>query len=338
METWIAEKYIGGRIPISAPLLQSALYLYMYWYHRLDAWHRPAAQAASAPRTSIAAKSRELIDAQYDRPRQLFENFLGPTMKYSMGLWETGAGTLEQAQAAMLDDLCEKAQIRDGQEILDVGCGFGSFAAHVLHKYRSCSVAGLNLSDVQADYMLEKGAEPGHPLHTDRFQLIRDDFNTVTLERRFDRVVSIGFFEHVSDLGLALEKIAGLLKPDGKCLLHYIVFRKPFRTDIKRPTEDGFISRYIFPGGTFWREDELFKHQDHLRVVDTWILNGCNYRRTLECWLENFWRNVAQIRAACGEDRRFIKIWDLYLRSSIAVFRANRGNFYGNGQYLLTPA
>ncbi|MCZ6644950.1 MAG: class I SAM-dependent methyltransferase [SAR324 cluster bacterium] len=338
METWIAEQYIGGRIPIPASLLQSALQLYMHWYHRLDPWYRPEAQAASAPRPSIAARSRELIDAQYDRPRQLFENFLGTTMKYSMGYWETGAGTLEQAQAAMLDDLCEKAQIRDGQEILDVGCGFGSFAAHVLHKYPSCSVAGLNLSKVQADYILEKQREPGHPLNTDRFQLIRDDFNTVTLERRFDRVISIGFFEHVSDVGLALEKIAGLLKPGGKCLLHYIVFRKQFRIDVMRPTRDGFISKYIFPGGTIWREDELFKHQHHLRVADAWFLNGRNYRRTLESWLENFWRNMARIRAECGEDQRLIKVWDLYLRSSIAVFRTNRGNFYGNGQYLLTPA
>jgi len=340
MELWLAEKYLEGRLPVPGPLLQVCLDSYVSVSNGLEArlpTNSPPANGNGSP-SAIAAKSHELVRAQYDNPRRLFEHMLGPTMKYSMALWRDETATLEEAQEAMMADLCRKAGIRDGDAVLDVGCGFASFAAFVLRRFPRCTVTGLNLSRVQIEYIREKSATPGHPLATDRFRLIEGDFNTADLAGPYDRIVSIGFFEHVSDLGRALEKLAGALRPDGSCLLHYIVYFKPLRREIPRPAHDGFIGRYIFPGGRIWHEDELFDHQRHLRVVQTWFLSGNHYRRTLEHWHANFRRFAAGPAAETGLDPRTTRLWDLYLRACIAVFKAKGGRYYGNGQYLLRAA
>ncbi|MBI4081416.1 MAG: class I SAM-dependent methyltransferase [Candidatus Lambdaproteobacteria bacterium] len=341
MKLWLVERYLASRLRIPGPLLQWALEVYVETRGRLALlWSRLAPGIPQPPARRervIAVKSRELIATQYDLPRALFERFLGPSMKYSMALWERGATTLEEAQHAMLADLCDKAGIRDGERILDVGCGFGSFAGYVLQRFPRATVHGLNLSAVQCRYINDRRSERGHPLNTPRFGLIQADFNTVELVERYDRIVSIGFFEHVTNLEGALKKLHGWLHPEGRVLLHYIVFRRPLDRISERPREDPFLTSYIFPGGAIWFEQELLAHQRHLRVEAQWFLNGSNYRRTLEAWLANFWHNLDRIREETAIDDRFVKLWDLYLRACVAVFAAQRGTFFGNGQYRLAP-
>jgi cyclopropane-fatty-acyl-phospholipid synthase len=337
MEQWLAENYFSSRIRIPGPFVQAFLNFYIEWYHRLGVISGTADGDETPDGLPIAAHSDDLMRMHYDLPSGLFEAFLGPSMKYSMGLWESGASNLEEAQAAMMEDLCRKAGIRDGDVILDVGCGFGSFAGYVLRNYPKATVYGLTLSKVQCDFIRDRQNDLSHPLSTDRFHLLQDDFNTVSFDRRFDRVVSIGLFEHISNLGKALEKVAGFIKQEGSCFLHYIVFRKPLNKMGRDSRQDNFFNRYIFPGGRVWFEDALFAHQKYLKIDRSWYLNGSNYRLTVESWLANFKRNLAQIRAKTGLDERQLKIWELYLRACIGMFHANRGNYYGNGQYLLTP-
>jgi cyclopropane-fatty-acyl-phospholipid synthase len=279
------------------------------------------------------------MSIHYDLPRGRFESLLGDSMKYSMGLWEQGAERLEEAEEAMLADLCHKAKIEDGHTILDIGCGFGSFASHALRAYPKSKVYGLTLSRVQAEYIRDKQAEAGHPLNTDRFYLIQDDLNTATFPIPFDRIISIGVFEHVSNLAKGLEKVRGFLKPDGACLLHYIVyFRALFSMVGEDPLQNPFIAKHIFPGGRIWSEQELYKYPHHLRVEQDWRLNGSNYRRTLECWLRNLNRNWDKIKATTGLNDHVLKLWDFYFRGCVSVFRYHGGRYYGNAQYLLRPA
>ncbi|MBI3993401.1 MAG: class I SAM-dependent methyltransferase, partial [Candidatus Lambdaproteobacteria bacterium] len=124
MESWLVDKYINLPLPVPGSVLQGLLNLYIDAFNRIGAVLYDQ-QRSYPPVEEIAACSRELMDTHYDQPRELFENFLGGAMKYSMGLWERGARTLEESQTQMLADVCDKARIEDGQAILDIGCGFG---------------------------------------------------------------------------------------------------------------------------------------------------------------------------------------------------------------------
>ena len=338
METWVAERYLSSRVELPGQVLQGILNSYIAGYHWVERLmhHRWGDIADEA--SVITEHSEALMCVHYDMPRGLFENMLGPSMKYSMGLWERGARTLEEAQTAMLDDVIAKVGICDGDRVLDIGCGFGSFATRVLDRMPHAEVVGLTLSAVQAEYIRERMEFPGHPLHEGRFTLVLDDFNRVSFHHPFDKVVSLGVFEHVTNLGLGLEKIRGFLAPQGRCLLHYIVFTPAIGHHGMAARQDPFINRYIFPGGRIWAQEELFRHQESCRVDTFWYLSGVNYRDTLRAWLENFLRNRAIIREQTGLSQRVMRIWEIYLRACIAVFGLKGGAAYGNGQYLLRAA
>ncbi len=336
MEIWLVDKYLSSRLTLPRPLVQALLNTYLGCYYYFDRVLQRGVSWAPQESAEIAPYSKELMATHYDMPLALFANFLGASMKYSMGLWEQGAGNLEQAQDAMMDDLCRKLGMADGQQVLDIGCGFGSFAAYVLTRFPNTKVYGLTLSRTQADYMRARQGEAGHPLNTDRFFLIEDDFNNVSFDQQLDRVVSIGVFEHISNLSRALKKIRSFISPEGLMLLHYIVFR-PVTEHASHSRPSPFIARYVFPGGRIWSERELFKHQVHFRIEDNWIFNGSNYRRTIEAWLANLLRNLDRIRAERSLEDRVLKIWEFYLRACISTFRVYKGNYYGNSQYLLKP-
>jgi len=333
----MAKKYFHSGVDIPSSLKQPLVNFLVGLDNRLcvllGANYSPGADFSE----EIAESSSKLMSVHYDQPLVMFENFLGASMKYSMGLWETGATTLEEAQDAMMADLCRKGQIEDGCDVLDIGCGFGSFAGYVLTNYPKCTVHGLTLSRVQADYIRARQKERGHVLNTRRFTLIEEDFNTVRPNKKFDRVVSIGVWEHISNMAKAQEKVRGFLKSRGKVLLHYIVYFEGLVGITKRPLQNLFVARHIFPAGRIWGAGDLAGFQEHLSIERSWLLNGSNYERTIVCWRDNLLRNIQRLRDA-GMERSVLKKWELYFHLCIGIFHANQGKFYGNGQYLLKPA
>lgn len=220
---------------------------------------------------------------------------------------------------------------------MDAGCGFGSFAGFVLTHFPQSSVLGLTLSETQYRYMLDKQKLPGHPLNTPRFRVAKEDFGKTTVRETFDRVVSIGVFEHLSNLKLALAALRRLVKDDGACLLHYIVYRNLIERFADYDMSQTFMRRYIFPHSRFWHDRELFKYQDDFRIDHYWYLNGRNYQRTLDAWRRNFQANWDAIREVRGDDARFYRIWNYYFRFTRALFGGQGGRQTGNGQYLLRP-
>lgn len=338
LENLLVENYLSGHLPLPDSVLRGLLNMSVAGYYRfgkrLDSM---PPQWAGDQGDIMPGNGTALLSVHYDLPAAIFEQFLGRTMKYSMALWENGARDLDSAQDAMMADLCRKVDMQDGLTVLDIGCGFGSFASFVLKRYPQCSVFGLTLSDAQYRYMVEKQRQPGHPLNTPRFRVAREDFSKTTLQERFDRVVSIGVFEHLSNLKLALATIRRLVKDDGACLVHYIVYTKLIERFADYDLSDTFMRRYIFPRSRFWNDRELFKFQEDLRIDQYWFLNGRNYQRTLEAWQENFQANWDVIRRIRGDDERFYRIWNYYLRFTRALFIGQGGRQAGNGQYLLRP-
>jgi len=336
MENWLIERYLNSPLSLPGPVLQALLNAYvlgLFFRARLTGkW-----DTSEVPQTAeIAERSSDLMRLHYDMPLALFESFLGPSMKYSMACWEKGAPTLEEAQREMMEDVCEKARLSDGQTILDIGCGFGSFPAHVLSRYPHARVFGVTLSHTQANYMRACQGQPGHPLNSDRFHLIEADFNQLELTHRFDRIVSLGVFEHISNLDMALEKIRSMIRKDGLLFLHFIVFR-PFKQAPFQAMRNGCIDQYIFPGGRVWSEAELPRHQEVFRLAQQWFLNGMNYYRTLKAWQDNLYKNRDNMRKQSLLGEKKLKMWDLYLKASAAGFQLFKGRLMGNGQYLLVP-
>lgn len=285
----------------------------------------------------LAEDSRDLMRIQYNLPTELFRLMITESKliypKYSVGLWEKETTTLEEAQKAMLDDVIEKAGITDGNEILDIGCGWGSASNYILSKFPNVRVTGLNLSQAQCGYIRQKMQDSNSYLSSGRFNLIEEDFNTVQLAKQFDRIITIGFFEHVGNFTKSFEKMGGFLKKNGRIFLHLISLQLPHNGI------SPFIDKYIFPRMRVWHYDAALTYDRDLKVIERWYLNGYNYAKTLRCWLKNFDEHQAQLQNLDYgiEYQKFRRMWRLYLLWCIAYFEAGEGKVLGNAQYLMEP-
>ena len=283
----------------------------------------------------LAEGSHELMNVQYNLPEKMFSLILKETEvlypKYTMALWEKGASNLEQAQIDMLDDLIAKAGIEDGDEILDLGCGWGSASNYILSRFPHVKVTAVNLSHQQCEYIRKKMQDSTSYLSSDRFTLYEEDFNDIDLETKFDKIMAIGLFEHVGNLTKSFPKLAALLKDDGKVLIHIITTKLP--DNITHP----FINKYIFPNMRVWNYDVIPQIDTDLKTINRWYLNGANYSKTLRNWLINFDQNQAKIKDlnyGMNYDK-FCRMWRLYLLLCIQYFDGCNGEILGNGQYLL---
>jgi cyclopropane-fatty-acyl-phospholipid synthase len=287
---------------------------------------------------AIAAGAKDLMKIQYDLPQGMLNRMLEEDTlmypKYSMALWETGATNLLQAQEAMLDDVIAKLDIQDGDRILDFGCGWGAVANYILAKFPNVQLTGLNLSHEQCEYMRQKMQDPVSHLSSGRFQLFEGDLNEATFSEKFDKILSIGVFCHVTNLTQAFAKLATFLQPQGKFFLHIITVRTP------NNISSVYTHKYIFPYGRYWRYDAVPECDRDLKVVDRWYLNGRNYSETFAHWLKNFDASQDEIqRLDYNMDfARFRRIWRFYLIWFVANFASCDGEINGNGQYLMTHA
>ncbi len=284
----------------------------------------------------LAESSTELMKVQYDLPQALLNRMLGdwPVIypKYSTGFWERGAIDLEQSQMHMIDQIIERFEIRDGDHILDFGCGWGCVPNYILSKFPNVRFTGLNLSHQQCEYMRHKMQDPESYLSSGRFSLYEGDLNEVEFDEKFDKILSIGVFCHVGNLTNAFQKLASLLKPDGKVFIHIITARIP------NPMSSGFTHKYIFPHGRYWNYDAVPSHSRDLKTVNRWYMNGMNYHKTLTVWLQRF--DDAQ-DSVCALDygmdyAKFRRIWRFYLLLTGTIFSTCEGEYNGNGQYLMS--
>jgi cyclopropane-fatty-acyl-phospholipid synthase len=283
----------------------------------------------------LAEGSRELMKIQYDLPQEMLNRMLGDWKliypKYSMGLWQNGATNLEEAQAHMIEDMIAKMDIQDGDNILDVGCGWGCIANYLLYKFPNLKVTGVNLSKLQCEYMRNKMQDPESYLSSGRFKLYECDFNDAQFEEKFDKILSVGVFCHVGNLTNSFEKLTSFLKDNGKVFIHIITVRTP------NNISSAFTHKYIFPHGRFWNYDEIPKHDQNLKTIKRWYLNGSNYSKTFATWLQNFDDNQEIVKNLnYGMDyAKFRRMWRFYLIWFVRNFASCDGEYNGNGQYLM---
>jgi cyclopropane-fatty-acyl-phospholipid synthase len=287
---------------------------------------------------NLAEGSRDLMKIQYDLPQVMLNTMLGNGKliypKYSMGLWEKGASNLEQSQMHMIDDVIEKLDIKDGDNILDFGCGWGCVPNYILSKFPNVRFTGLNLSHEQCEYMRHKMQDPESYLSSGRFTLHEGDLNDARFEEKFDKILSIGVFCHVGNLTKTFQKLASFLKDNGKVFIHIITVRIP------NNMSSVYTHKYIFPHGRYWNNDAVPSHNQHLKTIERWYINGSNYSKTLANWLHNFDENQASVKDLnYGMDyAKFRRIWRFYLIWFVANFASCDGEYNGNGQYLMVHA
>jgi cyclopropane-fatty-acyl-phospholipid synthase len=286
----------------------------------------------------LAESSGELMKIQYDLPQTMLNGMLGDWEpiypKYSMGLWENGAADLEESQKQMIDQLIERLGIEDGDHILDFGCGWGCVPNYIMSKFANVRFTGVNLSHQQCTYMRAKMNDPRSQLSSGRFTLLEGDLNDIEFAEKFDKIVSVGVFCHVGNLTQSLQKLASLLKPQGRALIHIITVRIP------NNMSSGFTHKYIFPHGRYWNHDAIPSHSRDLKTVKRWYINGMNYHQTLTHWLHRFDARQSEFQGLdYGMDyARFRRIWRFYLLLLGTIFATCDGEYNGNGQNLLTHA
>jgi cyclopropane-fatty-acyl-phospholipid synthase len=249
----------------------------------------------------------------YDIGNELFQNMLDKRMAYSCGYWRN-AQNLDEAQEAKLELICRKLDLKPGMKVLDIGCGWGSFCKYAAEKY-GVEVVGITVSKEQVDY----ATIDCQGLNVEIKLLDYRDLNNEILigkEMFFDRVVSVGMFEHVvyKNYRTFMNTVHKLLKENGLFLLHTI------GNNISVLVNEPWSDKYIFPNSHLPSIKQIGGAVEGLFVMEDWHNFGAHYDKTLMAWFENFDRNWEQIKSKY--DERFYRMWKYYLLNSAGSFRA----------------
>ncbi|SCZ61021.1 cyclopropane fatty acyl phospholipid synthase [Thiohalomonas denitrificans] len=250
-------------------------------------------------------------EQHYDIGNDVFRAMLDPTMSYSCGYWR-GAKNLDQAQFHKLDLICRKLELRPGEQLLDIGCGWGGLARHAA-EYYGVEVTGVTISREQQALARERCA--GLPV---KIELA--DYRE--LRGQFDKLVSVGMFEHVGPKNYTayFDTAARLLKDDGLFLLHTIGIHAT------SSGVDPWIDRYIFRNGKLPSAHEISRVMDGRFTIEDWHNFGADYDRTLMAWWDNFEAAWPRLERKYG--RRFYRMWKYYLLSCAGFFRSGQGQLW----------
>ena len=269
---------------------------------------RPSSELILKGERHTPARDAAAVRYHYDVGNDFFALFLDESMTYSCAVFSRGATTLEEAQRVKLDLVAQKLELKQGQRVLDVGCGWGSFAIHAARNY-GVSVTGITLSAAQADLARRRVADAGL---ADQVEIRIDDYREL-VDEPFDAIASIGMAEHVgeSQIDTYAAALYRVLKPGGIVLNHAISLMRPEED----PTADKFTMRYVFPDGhplLLSRTQAAFERaRFYTEHIEGFMKD---YADTLRCWHDNLDRHLAQAEAIAGKER--LRVWRLYLRAA----------------------
>ena len=288
----------------------------------LSAQGERQAQLIDVLRQSPVAIETAAANAQhYELPSGFFGQCLGPRLKYSCCYYPRGDETLAEAEDAMLSLYGERAELADGQRILELGCGWGSLTLWMAERYPRAHITAVSNSHGQRRHIEAQCRERG----ISNVQVLTRDVNTLTLEPgTFDRCVSIEMFEHMRNYQTLMQRIGGWLAPGGKLFVHIFAHRElayPFET----AGADNWMGRHFFTGGLMPAADTLLHFQQALRIERRWLVDGTHYQKTANHWLQEQDSRrdavMAVLRQAYGDNARlWFQRWRMFWMACAELF------------------
>lgn len=282
----------------------------------------------------VAIHTNKANEQHYELPARFYELVLGSHLKYSSGHWKN-AKDLSSAEEEMLELTCRRANIIDGMEILELGCGWGSLTLYLARKYPSSKITAVSNSHSQAEFINTKASEE----RLNNIKVITSDINVLEMEKQFDRIISVEMFEHMRNYELLLAKVSSWMKPDAKLFIHIFTHKElAYKFDVVDDTD--WMAKYFFSGGimpSHWLLDE-FKHL--LKIEESWLNSGIHYSKTAEAWLENLKKNRQEILKLFrtvypGNELKWFVYWKIFFMSCAELWRYNKGEEWIVSHYLL---
>ena len=285
----------------------------------------------------VAINTSESKEQHYEVPTEFYQHVLGPHLKYSCCWFETGEESLGEAEEAMFRIYEERAALKDGQDVLELGCGWGSLSLWLALRHPRSRFTGVSHSRTQK---LHIDAE-ARRLGLTNLTIITCDMNEVAFDAsRFDRVVSVEMFEHMKNWPLLFSRISSWLRPGGRFFMHVFTHRT-HSYHFEARDESDWMSRYFFTGGMMPSDDLATRFQEHLHLAKHWRVNGLHYSRTAECWLDNMDANrerIMPLLANCygaANAERWWSYWRVFFMSCAELWGYRKGEEWLVSHYAL---
>ncbi|NDG85062.1 MAG: class I SAM-dependent methyltransferase [Proteobacteria bacterium] len=286
----------------------------------------------------LAVETKAANEQHYEIPAGFFHLVLGRNRKYSSCFFENGSRSLDQAEDAALRITMERAELRDGQTILELGCGWGSLTLAMARRFPRAKIVAISNSSSQREWIESQAKAEGLSGVT---ILTRNMVEVRDLDREFgafDRVVSVEMFEHMRNYERLFQRIAGWMKPDAKLFVHIFTHREMsylFETE----GEDNWMGKYFFTGGQMPSQDLFLEFQQDLRLEEQWAWSGRHYAETSERWLQNLDRNRGEVlrifEGVYGKEQApvWVQRWRVFFMACAELFNFDHGREWGVTHY-----
>jgi cyclopropane-fatty-acyl-phospholipid synthase len=283
----------------------------------------------------VAIVPEKANEQHYEVPAQFFELVLGTNLKYSSGYWSKEVFSLDESEYEMLKITCERAGLVDGQDILELGCGWGSLTCFMAQKFPNSKITAVSNSKDQRNFIQQKNDK----LNLQNIKVVNADMNDFSTDEKFDRVISIEMFEHMRNYDELLKRINGWLKQNGKLFVHIFSHK-----EVAYPFEDkgdgDWMAREFFSGGQMPSHRLLMSFPDRMKIEKDWRVSGTHYEKTSLAWLRKMNTNKIEIlelfKTTYGEKdaSEWFQRWRIFFMSCEVLFGFNEGSEWGVSHYL----